>query len=188
MESMRPDTKHLDWSFADFTSEIGEANRIGLANLSHAELLGICAGTQRHFKYHFWVDVRPFFLELWRRIEEKRMPEAPTKTEACRLIGCSLRWAEIIVSGTAKNKTRVACAHTNASSRTVKLRTNNEYVADIRSYADRKLKVLWVRGEFERYRNICGLLSEHFADAVGIDHIDDVNRTSDSVQQGDAAP
>jgi hypothetical protein len=46
-------------------------------------------------------NVRPALVELWKRIDEGRSGYIHTKAEACRLTGCSLRWAEKIVAGTA---------------------------------------------------------------------------------------
>jgi hypothetical protein len=45
-------------------------------------------------------DAGRSFVELWRRIEEGQFPY--TKAELCRLIGCSLRWAEEFVARTGR--------------------------------------------------------------------------------------
>jgi len=45
---------------------------------------------------HLPANAGPRFVELWRRIEEGKFPY--TKAELCRLVGVSLRWAEVIVA------------------------------------------------------------------------------------------
>jgi hypothetical protein len=172
------------WNSDEFASELGRASDIGVAKLSDKELLRVCAGAHQHIKIHFLVDARPFFIELWTRIEEKRVPY--NKVQAARLLGCSLRWIEAIIAGTARKGTKREAAHPGAATRRFEPRTVQEYVADIRSFAEKKLKTLWVHGASDRYRNICGLLEEHFADAARIDHIDDLNRRADSVPQAEA--
>jgi hypothetical protein len=88
-----------------YRKELEKALQIGPGNLSNAVLFRLLRGVRTDFLVHFWADVRPFFVELWRRIENKQIADIPTKTEACRLIGCSVRWAERIVAGTARKRT-----------------------------------------------------------------------------------
>jgi hypothetical protein len=58
----------------------------------------------RESKKRIWrklsADAGASFTELWRRTEEGQLPD--TKTEICRFIGCSLRWAEEIVAEAAR--------------------------------------------------------------------------------------
>ena len=49
----------------------------------------------------FVKEVRPVLVELWKRIEGRRISNIHTKADACRLIKCSPRWAEAIVTGPA---------------------------------------------------------------------------------------
>jgi hypothetical protein len=176
----RPQSKveHV-WNSQGFISEISLANEVGPQNLSATELLRICSGSFRHIKKYFWVDCEDFFREMWLRIEEKRFPEAPTKRAACELVGCSMRWAELIVAGTAKRRKEQAASKNTADydshSGKPALRSNQEYVATIRAFAEKQMKPLWVRGESQRSRKIDGLLSQHFAHAAKIDHIDDLS-------------
>jgi len=44
-------------------------------------------------------ELRPFFVELWRRINKRRIPNIRTKLQASQLIGCSVRWLQAIVAG-----------------------------------------------------------------------------------------
>ena len=88
------------WNHRDFAREVDKSKAGGPGGLSDDELLYFCRGADGFFT-HFWADARPFFVELWKRIEAGRISYIHTKTEACRLIGCSLRWAEKIVADTA---------------------------------------------------------------------------------------
>jgi len=92
------------WSEEQISSELEKAKRIGVRNLSNGALLRLCRSLRGRFLTHYWADARPFFVELWRRIENKQIADIPTKTEACRLLGISMRWAEKIVEGKAKKK------------------------------------------------------------------------------------
>jgi len=112
---------------AAFSLKLERVKRVGPAGLLDVDLLEFCRGAHKHYKTHFWVQARPFFIELWRRIDENRIPEIRTKTEACRLIGCSLRWAQLIVSGGAMKKTKRGAKEVkvgpNTYSKDVELRT-----------------------------------------------------------------
>jgi hypothetical protein len=171
------------WNFQGFISEVGKAKEVGAAKLSDTELLELCAGMHGHIEKHYWVDCGPFFVEMWKRIEEKRFGEIRTKREACTLIGCSPRWAQYIIAGTAKKKggntADGAAQPTYATSPKCAFRTNAEYLANIRSYAERQLKSLWVRGESRRSRNIYSLLAQHFSDAGNVEQIDGLNSASE---------
>jgi len=95
------------------------------------------------------------------------------------LIGCSLRWAQLIVSGGAMKKTKRGAKEVkvgpNTYSKDVELRTTQEYVADITAYTGRQLQPLWARSDWNRCRNIYRLLVKHFADVRKVDHVDDLN-------------
>ena len=165
------------WNHRDFAHEVDKSRAGGPGGLSDAELLHFCRGADG-FYTHFWADAQPFFVELWKRIEEGRISYIHTKTEACRLIGCSLRWAEKIVAGTAKSsnssKTNKEKAEFKGASQTPE-RSKQEYFDDITGYAEKQLQPLVARGEWKRYSNICMLLKKHFADERKLAHVDDLN-------------
>jgi hypothetical protein len=173
------DVSERVWSHAEFALALERVKGAGPAGLRDGDLLEFCRGAHKHYKTHFWADARPFFIELWRRIGEKQIPNIRTKAEACRLIGCSLRWAELIVSGGARKKTKFGTNEVKTEREThakdVELRTVQEYVADITAYTARKLQPLWARGEWSRCRNIYKLLEVHFDDVRKVDHVDDLN-------------
>ena len=138
------------WSAERFMRELERAKRIGPAGLSDAELLRFCQEGHR-FVTHFWIDAGPFFVELWRRIEEHRIANVRTKEEACRLLGCSSRWARMIVAGTARDSNK----H--------KAQSDEDFADDIARYASNRLQLLMVRNS-PRLSDICTLLEEHFAE------------------------
>jgi hypothetical protein len=98
------------------------------------------------------------------------------------LIGCTLRWAEKIVEGTAKNpgkrKAPQEESECEVTSQTPQLRTNREYFDDITGYAEKKLQPLLAGDEWNRYGNICKLVERFFAEAKNLNHVDDLNRSS----------
>ena len=90
------------WGPRKFALELEKAKRIGPHKISDAALVRFCRGAQIYF-VHFWVDAGPFFIELWKRIEEGRMRGIHTKTQAAQLIGVSMRWIQKIIAGTARS-------------------------------------------------------------------------------------
>lgn len=169
------DSTERAWGHREFTQAVDHAKRVGPEGLSDSELIHICRGAHNYLS-KFWADAQPFFVELWRRIEEGSIVR--TKTEACRLIGCSLRWAEMIVAGTAKGHNRRKAneekTEFEGTSQTLELRSNQDYVVDITSYAEKKLQPLVAQGELNRYSNICRLLEKFFADTRKLEHVDDL--------------
>ena len=141
------------WSTERFMRELERAKRIGPAGLSDAELLRFCQEGHR-FVTHFWIDAGPFFVELWRRIEQGDIANIRTKEEASRLIGCSSRWARMIVAGTARDSNK---------HKATKPRSDEDFADDIARYASNRLQLLMVRNS-PRLSDICTLLEEHFAE------------------------
>jgi hypothetical protein len=160
----RNDKQHPDyepvWSEDQCRNELEKAKRVRPSSLSDADLFRLLRGLHIDFLVHFWADVRPFFVEFWRRIENKQIADIPTKSEACRLLGLSLRWAERIVSGTAKKKA-VNRESLDISAPPPHLFTNEEYATDIAGYASRQLQPL-AAPHPKRYQHICRSLAEHF--------------------------
>jgi hypothetical protein len=156
------------WNQPDFEREVKKAQKIGPKEMSDAELLNFCRGAHGFFYAHFWSDARPFFVELWRRIEEQKMPEIEnSKTEACKRIGCSIRWAQMIVRGTAKDS-NAGKANEKESRREVCSRqaplTKDEYVFAILKFGFETIKPLR-RDSWELYRDICAELAKQFSEA-----------------------
>jgi hypothetical protein len=157
------------WSQPDFDREVNKAQEIGPKEMSDTELLSFCRGAHSYFYAHFWADARPFFVELWKRIEEHKMPEVQnSKTEACKRIGCSIRWAQMIVRGTAKDsnaeKAKKKKIESEVTSPSQELLTDDEYVTQVLRFAFETLEPL-LRDNWERYRAICAELSKQFCEA-----------------------
>jgi len=162
----RPD---VIWSHAEFGRELEKAKRIGPQKMSDSDLLSFCHGISGYYHVHFWVDARPFFRELWYRINIGKL--RMSKTEACRRIGCTPQWANAIVSGRADNSSQRAKAKEanggnllSDPSASAALPTDEEFVHQIMKQAFDKLAPL-LKDHWERYRAICKELAEHFDEA-----------------------
>src|ERR1700684_3909158 len=125
------------WSHADFGSELKRARRIGPKKMSNDDLVSFCHGANGYYHAHFWADARPFFLELWRRIDAGKLNMS--KTAACQKIGCTRQWANAIVSGRAdkrrENREKAKAAEggnlVSAAEPRTALLTDKEYVREI---------------------------------------------------------
>jgi hypothetical protein len=158
------------WSDAEFERELEKAKKIGPKKMASEDLLNFCRGVNGYYHAHFWADSRPFFLELWRRINagELRM----TKSEACRKIGCTRQWANEIVSGRAdehrearkKAKQAKGGKLLSAESTGATILTDEEYVGEILEEAFAKLTPL-LESHWDHYRTICKELAKHFEEA-----------------------
>ena len=158
------------WSPADFGRELEKAKRIGPKQMPNRDLLNFCHGVSGYYRAHFWVDARPFFQELWKRINDGKLHM--NKSEACRRIGCTRQWANEIVSGRADERRMVRAEAKKAKggnlvstlSASTGLPTNEEYVDEILNEVFAKLAPL--RGDhWDRYCAICEELAKQFAEA-----------------------
>ena len=138
-----------EWNPAEFTLAVSSISDV--TSLSNDDLFGVCRGAHHCYQFHYLADFQPFFLELWKRIEARSIPNIPTKREACRLIGCSLRWAEEIVAGTAHDPKRALKPEP----------TDKEIALEINRYADETLSVVKAEDRI-LYLEICGRLANHF--------------------------
>jgi len=158
------------WSHADFGSELKRARRIGPKKMSNDDLVSFCHGANGYYHAHFWADARPFFLELWRRIDAGKLNMS--KTAACQKIGCTRQWANAIVSGRAdkrrENREKAKAAEgenlVSAAEPRTALLTDKEYVREILEHAFAKLTPL-LPSHWDRYRKICEELARQFGEA-----------------------
>jgi hypothetical protein len=158
------------WTHADFQREVEKAKKVGPRKMSNEDLVSFCHGVNGYFHAHFWADSRPFFVELWRRINDGKLKMS--KSEACRRIGCTRQWANAIVSGRADERrearTKAKRAKTgnqvSAVSASTELLTDEEYVNEISNEAFAKLTPL-LESHWERYRTICKELAKRFEEA-----------------------
>jgi hypothetical protein len=138
--------------------------------MSDNELMSFCRGISGYYHAHFWVDARPFFRELWHRIDVGELHMS--KAQACRRIGCTRQWANAIVSGRADNHSHIDAKAKEAKggkllsapSASAALASNEEYVHEIAEHAFAKLAPL-LNDYWDRYRSICGELAKHFDEA-----------------------
>lgn len=160
---------HVIWSHADFRRELEKAKKTGPQKMSNDDLLSFCHGMSGYYHAHFWVDARPFFRELWHRINVGKL--RLSKTEACRWIGCTRQWANAIVSGRADNSSQRAKAKgakggnlLSAPSTSAALSTNEEHIHQVTKMAFDKLAPLR-KDHWDRCREICEELAKQFAEA-----------------------
>ena len=159
----------LVWSHLDYERELYKAQRIGPRKMSDEALVSFCHGANSYFHAHFWSHSRPFFLELWRRINSGKLKMS--KTEACRRIGCTPQWANAIVSGRADERrearTKAKGAKTRNQVSAVSAGTilsDEEYVREILNHAFANLRPL-LSNHWDGYRKICADLAKQFEEA-----------------------
>src|ERR1700689_2132135 len=158
------------WGHAGFGSELKRARRIGPKKMSNDDLVSFCHGANGYYHAHFWADARPFFLELWRRIDAGKLNMS--KTAACQKIGCTRQWANAIVSGRAdkrrENREKAKAAEgenlVSAAEPRTALLTDKEYVREMLEHAFAKLTPL-LPSHWDRYRKICEELARQFGEA-----------------------
>lgn len=155
------------WSHADFGGELEKAKRIGPKKMSNDDLVKFCHRVSGYYRAHFWADARPFFLELWRRIDAGKLHMS--KTAACRKIGCTRQWANAIVSGRADERRGVRAKAkggnlVSAAKTSTALLTDEEYVDEISKHAFATLEPL-LSSHVDRYRAICKELAQQFDEA-----------------------
>lgn len=158
------------WSHIDFGRELEKAKRVGPEKMSNDDLVSFCHGVSGYYHAHFWADARPFFLELWRRIDAGKLHMS--KTAACRKIGCTRQWANAIVSGRADERREVRAKAkrakggnlVSAAKTSTALLTDEEFVDEISKHAFAKLKPL-LSSHLDRYRAICKELANQFDEA-----------------------
>jgi hypothetical protein len=139
-----------------------ETKRIGPAALSNAALFRACRNRHKP-----WIKCPKYFVEIFKRAKEGRIPGARTQAEVCRLIGCSISWARMIMNGTAadSNKHKANSTNHERGSGTAKAKSDADYANDITRYAQRELQLLMIQDP-QRFREICRLLASSFTEAA----------------------
>jgi hypothetical protein len=139
-----------------------ETKPIGPAALSNAALFRVCRN-----KHKPWIKCAKCFREAFKRAKQGRIPGARTQAEVCRLIGCSIRWAQMVIAGTAADSNRHKASNTNheRGSGTAKPKSDAAYVYEITRYAQDLLQLLMIQDP-QRFREICRLLASSFTEAA----------------------
>jgi hypothetical protein len=145
------------WTHLDYDREVNEAKRVGPEKMSNEALVSFCRGINGYYRAHYWADARPFFLELWKRIDGGKLKIS--KSEACRRIGCTRQWANAIISGRARAKQ--AKTGNKVSTPILTVEDDEDYVQKILNHAFAKLKPL-LQSHRNSYRAICRELAKHF--------------------------
>jgi hypothetical protein len=168
----------------EFVRQLANAEAVGARKMTNEDLLSFCRSAYGFFE-HYLSHSRPFFQELWKRIEDGRI--SLTKTEACKSIGCSLRWAERIIAGTASDSTRAKGATAEVESAPALAQCSiPEFVRNVTRYAEMKLRPLMARGERGRCRHIYLLAADYFVRAANVAHIDELRWTTAQANGGSA--
>jgi hypothetical protein len=147
----------------EYLKVLADAKRKGPTELSNGELVGFCKLSCDYVSKHRWINEGPFFQEVFRRVENHLIPGIRTQADACRQIGISVRWAQMILSGTAKdsnkhkaNKKRIECEVSSHA------QSDDDLVSNILRYADSRLRLL-ASENWDRYRSVCDILENFFA-------------------------
>jgi hypothetical protein len=160
----------------EFARELANAEAVGARKMTNEDLLRFCRLAYGFFE-HYLVDSRPFFQELWQRIEDGRI--SLTKTQVCKSIGCSLRWAEKIIDGSARDSRRAKGETAELESAPSLAQCSiPEFVRNVTRYAEMKLRPLFARGERDRCRHIYLLAADYFIRAANVAHIDELSWTT----------
>jgi hypothetical protein len=143
-----------------FAREFEKAKRAGPAALSNAALFRVCRNGHKP-----WIKCAKYFREAFKRAKQGRIPGARTQAEVCRLIGCSIRWAQMVIAGTAADSNKHKANNTNQgrSPGTTKPKSDAAYVYEITRYAQDRLQLLMIQDP-QRFREICRLLASAFTE------------------------
>lgn len=90
------------WTYKDLPRELAKADQVGPRKISHEHLLSFCHGINTFQHGRLLMDARPYFVELWRRINQGELKMS--KAEACRRIECTPQWVNAIISGRADER------------------------------------------------------------------------------------
>jgi hypothetical protein len=139
-----------------------ETKRIGPAALSNNALLRACRNAHKP-----WIKCEKYFREAYKRAKQGRIPGVRTQADLCRLIGCSIRWLQLVLAGTAadSNKHRKDIKNPELGSDTAEPKKDEDYANDITRYAQRELQLLMIQDP-QRFREICRLLASSFTEAA----------------------
>jgi len=166
---LKPAKPEIIWTHDDFARELKKAKGIGPRNMSNDALVIFCCRLNSYYRGRFLMDARPFFVELWRRIEKRKL--RMSKTGVCRQIGCTRQWANAIDSGRAdarREERKKAQLETkfpvSSASGSSAVLTAEEYIDKISKYAFSELNSL-LRSHWDLYRTICEKLGHRFIEA-----------------------
>jgi hypothetical protein len=73
------------------------------------------------------------------RAKQGRIANVRTQAEACRAIGCSLRWMQMIIAGTAADSNKHKKTSRELDAATL-AQSDDDYANDIARYAQRELQ------------------------------------------------
>ena len=143
-------------------TESDKAKHLEPAALSNTALFRACRNAHKP-----WIKCGKYFREAYKRAKQGRIPDVRTQADLCRLIGCSVRWLQMVMDGTAadSNKHKANSAEHQRGSGTAEPKKDEDYADDITRYPQRELESLMDQDP-ERYRELCAALASGLRDAA----------------------
>jgi len=142
--------------------EFDKAKRIGPAALSNDALLGACRNAHKP-----WIKCGKYFREAYKRAKQGRIPGVRTQAELCRSVGCSLRWLQLVMDGTAGDSNKQKANSTNHQRGSVprEPRGDEDYADSITRYPQRELESLMDQDP-DQFRELCTAIASALTDAA----------------------
>ena len=144
------------------STESDTAKRIGPAALSNDALLGACRNAHKP-----WIKCGKYFREAHKRAKQGRIPGVRTQAELCRSVGCSLRWLQLVMDGTAGDSNKQKANSTNHQRGSVprEPRGDEDYADSITRYPQRELESLMDQDP-DQFRELCTAIASALTDAA----------------------
>jgi hypothetical protein len=145
-----------------FATESDKAKRGGPTALSNDALLRACRNAHKP-----WIKCGKYFREAYKRAKQGRIPGVRTQAELCRSIGCSLRWLQLVMDGTAADSNKREANSTDHQRGSVPREPKGDeaYVDDITRYPARELESLMDQDR-EQFRELCTAIASAMTDAA----------------------
>jgi hypothetical protein len=145
-----------------FATESDKAKRGGPKGLSNDALLRACRNAHKP-----WIKCGKYFREAYKRAKQGRIPGVRTQAELCRSIGCSLRWLQLVLDGSAADSNKQKANSTNHQRGAVprEPKDDEDYADEITRYPERELETLMDQDP-EQFRELCTALASALIDAA----------------------
>jgi hypothetical protein len=131
--------EELASSAEHFAREFNKVKHAAPAALSNAALLRACRNAHKP-----WIKCGKYFREAYKRAKQGRIPGVRTQADLCRSIGCSIRWLQMVMDGTAadSNKQKASSTDHQRGSGTAEPKSDEDYADEITRYPERELQLL----------------------------------------------
>jgi hypothetical protein len=141
---------------------LNETKRVGPAALSNNALLRACRNAHKP-----WIKCGKYFREAYKRAKQGRIPGVRTQADLCRSVGCSIRWLQMVIAGTAadSNEHRKNIENHERGSGTAEPKSDEDYADEITRYPERELQLLMTQDP-QRARELRKLIASALTDAA----------------------